>query len=118
MRLHTSLAYEQVEAALRRAKDKKRVAPGVQFADTNPPGSASLRNIRVVPSFSHPSAYEVQLGTEGDNTAYVTWHEWGWFMAEVFAADPDAMFGSGYDGVDSFNEKTDYQFELEGESNG
>ena len=37
MRLHTSLSYEQVEAALSRAKNNGKVDKSVQFVDTNAP---------------------------------------------------------------------------------
>lgn len=142
MRLHTKLNRGDINAALERAKIKKRIAPGVYFA-TNKPESHG--------SHTHDHAFEIQLGSDGGDFASLvpasaknaygkpqktrrprqnggggelrfaaTWHEWGWFMAEVFAVDPDAMFGNrgkpgkpgwGYDGVADFEEKTNYQFD-------
>lgn len=149
MRLHTSLTYEQVEAALHRAKGKGHVATDVQFQDTQPEGAVSYRLMAEHGSHTHDRAFEIQLGVSkldpyqplpadyvnqfgkrqktrrstngGGNAWAATWHEWGWFMAEVFAADPDAMFGNrgkpgrpgwGYDGVTDFDQKTNYQFLL------
>jgi hypothetical protein len=150
MRLHTKLTYEQVEAALRRAKNKGHVATDVQFQGTQPDGAMSYRLIAEYGSRTHNGAFDVQLGvskydpyvplpadyvnqygkrqktrrsTNGKHYTWAaTWHEWGWFMAEIFDADPRAMFGNrgkpgrpgwGYDGVDDFDQKTNWQFCLD-----
>lgn len=131
MRLHTKLGYAEVYNALRVAKAKGRVTQDVSFAIDDSYGS------RIA-----PQAFEIQLGTcdknslpEGytdqnghrlrvrryknsgssgaDSVYSATWHEWGWFMAEIFAADPEAVWGGkswGYHGVTDFHEKTGYLF--------
>lgn len=151
MRLHTRLTYEQVEEALRRAKSKGHIAGDVEFQGTQPSGSVSYRLIGQFGSNTHDRAFEVQLGVDRNlpytplpadyvnqfgkrqktrrtsnshkNTTYAaTWHEWGWFMAEIFEADPQAMFGNrgkpgrpgwGYDGRDDFDQKTNWQFDTD-----
>ncbi len=43
----------------------------------------------------------------GDASEYAaTWDQWGWFLASVFAVDPDAIAGP-YKGIDDFRRKTD-----------
>jgi hypothetical protein len=97
---------------------------------------------------THSHAYEIQLGTydrdslpagytdqngyrlrvrrarnasHGEARWAATWHEWGWLIAEIFAADPSARWGpnptrssewntSGYASPADFNVKTDNQF--------
>ncbi|HEY1700767.1 MAG TPA: hypothetical protein VGG75_13725 [Trebonia sp.] len=127
MRLHTKLDGQQVRTALQQAKEAGHVTPDVTFT-----GWSEHR------SNSHARAFEVQLGTYerdslpaghtdqrghkmlirkyknsgqwGAGAEYTaTWREYGWFMAEVFTADPDAKFGP-YDGRCDFNEKTKNEF--------
>ena len=124
MRLHTSLSYEQVEAALSRAKNNGKVDKSVQFVDTNAPGTQTYRNMAVHGSHTHARSFEVQLGAyeytpipepvnrygrtqktrrRSQNGSWAaTWREWGWFMAEVYADDPLARWGQRpkYDGKD------------------
>lgn len=139
MKLHTNLTYQQVHATLVRAQRAGRVAPDVFFVvDTE-------HNSR-----SHPRSFEIQLGTlskdtlpagyqdpygknqrvrryknsgqsGADSVWAAMWHEWGWWMAEVFKDDPYARFGAltsrhgnpfGYQNRDDFNRKTEYNFTL------
>ena len=110
MRLHTSLTKLDLERALQCAKIKGRIASDVQFTVLEPHGSST-----------HQRAYEVQLGVSKDGPyrplpanyvnqdgkrqktrrtnmskdAYAaTYHEWGWFIAEVFKTDPNSQWGS------------------------
>jgi hypothetical protein len=137
MRLHTTLTAEEVRAALRRAQDKGRVTADVEFTTFGD-----------YPSRTHGHSFEVQLGTHDKHSlpeGYVdqhgkkmqvrryknsgtngasqfysaTWHEWGWFVVEVFAADPHARFGNdpersrhpwGYFSPEDFHEKTGFKF--------
>ena len=140
MKLHTSLNETEVHAALTRAQLAGHVTPDVHF-----PVYAQER------SQTHPYGYEIQLGTynqhslpdgtkdqygktmrvrrfknsggSGASNVYAaTWHEWGWFMAEVFQADPNARWGGnpdksrrpeyvyGYASLSDFNAKTGNQF--------
>lgn len=126
MRLHTNLPEGAVRGALRKAKADGRVAADVQFGDWAEHGSRS-----------HPRAFEIHLGTadkdslpdgyrdqrghrlsvrrpSADVTTLrygATYHEWGWFIAEVFRLDPDAVFGP-YKGFGDFWAKTDGEFEM------
>jgi hypothetical protein len=139
MRLHTSLSEVQVMAALQRAKDAGHVAEDVSF---------TILSAR--PSRTHTRQFEVQLGVDKslpykplpDNyvnqygkrqktrrstngsarTWAATWHEWGWFMAEAFEADPDSRWGDdpnrakhpwGYFDQSDFDQKTEYAFCLD-----
>lgn len=134
MRLHTSLGGLQLAEALQRAKDKGRIDEGVTFAVDSQHHS-----------HTHPRAFEIQLGSddnrlppatfdqrgkrmrvrrvrnhtryESANRFAATWHEWGWFIREVFEMDPDARWGAdksktsyrglwGYSDLADFNEQT------------
>jgi hypothetical protein len=130
MRLHTRLTETEVASALDRAKKNNLITQDVFFDPIEERGSST-----------HPRAFEIQLGAEnggglpedytnqhgkrqkcrrvrnGSYSAYyrfaATWHEWGWFMAEVFHADPAARWGDkswGYNGRDDFDSKTRGQF--------
>jgi hypothetical protein len=137
MRLHTKLGGLQLSQALRQAKDKGHVGGSVVFAVDSEHASRT-----------HKRAFEIQLGAgnkglpEGTvdqrghtmrfrrvrnnnnfnerNRYAATWHEWGWFMREVFEMDPDARWGPekgwGYRNLADFNSKTDYQFVSEAQT--
>lgn len=118
MKLHTNLShYTDVTAALRRAKDAGHVDQGVYFEVLEYAGSRS-----------HPGAFEVKLGwygekVKGDGRRWTntgnrgagtgnyaaTWDEWGWFIAELFRADPGAAFGH-YKTEAMFHEMTKNKF--------
>lgn len=55
----------------------------------------------------------------GEAVWAATWHEWGWFIAEVFAADPTARWGSqkhpNYASPGDFHHKTGGRFQSSGE---
>jgi hypothetical protein len=137
MRLHTNLITPQILAALLRAKDAGHITPDVHFA------VFIARRSR-----THENSFEIQLGThdrdslpagytdqhgrtlrvrrgrgghQGAARYAATWHEWGWFIAQVFAADPDSRWGSdparsrhpwGYFSPEDFHVKTSGQFRL------
>lgn len=137
MKLHTSLTPVEVTQALGRAQNKGRITRDVHFTVFIPERS-----------LTHRYGYEIQLGTydqdslpagyadqngrtmrvrrarganQGDARWAATWHEWGWFIAEVFAADPGARWGSdparsrhpwGYFSPADFHGKTGGQFQL------
>jgi hypothetical protein len=138
MRLHTKLTSDDVYAALSRAKRTGRVSSTVVFDP-----------ITAYNSKTHPRAYEIQLGTfdsylpfntfdqhgrrmrtrrtrntrnyTDDQRFAATWHEWGWFIAEIFAADPSARWGGnpatskhpwGYFSEADFSKKTSGLFNL------
>lgn len=140
MKLHTSLTAAEVDAALTQAKARGLIAPDVDFTVFTPGRS-----------LTHPHGYEIQLGTHyqdslpagytdqngrkmrvrrarggshGDARWAATWHEWGWLIAQVFAADPGSRWGAdparsarpeyagGYASEADFHEKTDGEFRL------
>lgn len=127
MRLHTNTMTDlDLYTALRRAKNKGRVTQDVYFW--------AFERHR---SRSRAGAYEIQLGTadqtsgptrsrhyknsgqygarserNGEPVWSATYEEWGWFIAELFAVEPDLIFGS-YKGLASFNEQTGDKFLLE-----
>ena len=135
MRFHTHLSEHHLHTALQRAKDKGRVAEDVEFMV-----------LEEKTSRTHPRAFEVQLGVRKNHpyrplpenhvnqygrrqktrrTANgvggwyaATWHEWGWFIAELFELDPQSRWGSnrsGYFSQDDFDAKTKWQFDLDDE---
>lgn len=143
MKVHTNLTADDLAIALFTAKNKGHVAADVGFTVFHGFGPYKGRP-NSHGSLTHDRAFEVQLGVSRSRPATLpkgtvnrhgapqknrhtansggswaaTWHEWGWFMAEVFKRDQHAMFGTvkyGYNGVDDFNEKTNYQFTEESE---
>lgn len=140
MKLHTNLTDVQVSNALFRAQQKSLVTRDVHFTVFTPERS-----------LTHPHGFEIMLGTfsqdslpagyvdqngmhlrvrrarnamKGDAKYAATWHEWGWFMAELFAADPGSRWGQnparsrrpqhiyGYASEADFHRKTENQFRL------
>lgn len=138
MKLHTNLYSQGLRDALRRAKDKGLITEDVHFTVFRPERS-----------MTHLHGFEIQLGTynqdslpagytdqngrtlrvrrarnasQGDARWAATWHEWGWLIAEIFAADPAARWGAnpdrcsrpewagGYASPEDFDRKTDGQF--------
>lgn len=135
MRLHTSLTAPEVRTVLRRAQAKGLITPDVHFAVWT-----------AGRSLTHPHGYDIQLGTHdrdslpagykdqrgtnmrlrrtrhssGGGARYAaTWHEWGWLIAEIFAADPRSRWGAnparsrhpwGYFTPADFHAKTGSQF--------
>lgn len=135
MKLHTSLNAREILAALRCAQYRGLIAPDVHTTILTPG-----------PSRTHPYRYEIQLGSHDKHSLpagyrdrhgtalrvrrhrnsprggaewAATWHEWGWFIAEVFTADPESRWGAnparsrrpwGYFSPDDFHAKTGGQF--------
>lgn len=137
MKLHTKLADYEVRNALYFAQNTGRIARDVYF-DVFTPGRSQ----------THPHGYEIHLGTDsqdslpagytdqngrkmrvrrssGSNSGTAryaaTWHEWGWLIAEIFAADPGSRWGAdparsrhpwGYFSEADFHVKTQGAFRL------
>lgn len=120
MRLHTELTGTEVYAALRRANAAGRIPSDVDF-----------EVFQAHRSTKRSRGFEIQLGTydqtsgptrsrhyknSGTNGAgniwAATYDEWGWFIAEVMAADPEAIFGP-YNGREGFNEATNDAYVLQ-----
>lgn len=125
MRIYSDKITENgLHGALRHAQDAGLVHRNVEFAQFNVNGSRT-----------HKHRYDVQLGSYdhcvlpgatnqygkpqktrrvrnsnyGDQRFSATWHEWGWFIAELYRIDPDARIG-WYENVADFDEKTNWQF--------
>ena len=142
MRLHTHLTCAQVHGALKQAKEARQVTEDIRFmtledhksmthprafevqlgtwCKTSLPDGyrdqyGKLMHVRRYKnSGQHGASSDQGLGRADCSVWSATWHEWGWFMARVFAADPDARFGGAsgwhYDGVADFNRKTGDRF--------
>lgn len=114
MRVHTKLTVAQLDEALKEAAGKGLV-----------PVHLMLLKADEHRSRSRAKAYEVQLGTfykeKGDGRRYrnsgyygadtgsayaAKWDEWGYFFAEVFKLDPEALVPVYYDGEKDFHERT------------
>jgi hypothetical protein len=141
MRLHTNLANREIYQALARAVAKGKIAPDVSLMKLDAHGSRShVRSFDFAlgtwEKDTLPKGYRDQngrkltvrrysnSGNSGAANEYggrngsvwaATWHEWGWFMIEIFDADPSAMFGSlkgyGYKNLADFHDKTHGAFD-------
>lgn len=122
MRLHTDThTWRSIHEALTKAQKAGHVAEHVELWICDEYGSRKKER-----------AFEIRLGTyvkiKGDKRGWTntgkrganseangegiyaaTYDEWGWFIAELFDADPDAIFGT-YVRVDGFNTATDHKY--------
>lgn len=139
MRLHTKLDYIGVSHALQQAKRAGYVTWDVTFqGGLKPYGSRTHAGafevqLGTFEKDSLPKGYRDQhgnvmhvrrfknTGDRGASSEYygecgaiwaATWDEWGWFIAYVFEADPDARFGH-YASYADFMFQTDGKFDLE-----
>ena len=151
MKLHTSLTAVEVTALIRQAVNRGHLTPDVHAVVFTPGSSRTHRygyevQLGTYDKHSLPPGTTDQhgkhmrvrrfknTGTRGANSDSewagnegiwaATWHEWGWFIAEVFAADPGARFGAdpsrcqhpqcawGYSSPEDFARKTDGEFPL------
>lgn len=118
MRLHTNThTWRSVHEALDRAKAAGRVADHVEFEVCVEYRSQSrARGIEVKLGTFHKEPGDgrrwTNTGTQGANSGHngealyaATYDEWGWFLAEVFTADPSVTCYR-YDGLSGFNTAT------------
>ena len=136
MKLHTQLNRNQVIMALNRAKYLNLVSPTVEFAQITPEkssthpngfmiqlGSASGDKSSLLPNATNQYGKpQKRRLTRNGSVRYdplrfsATWYEWGWFMMEIFKADPTARWGGlgkssfGYHDLEDFHGKTNYKF--------
>jgi uncharacterized protein YwbE len=139
MRLHTRLTATEVYSALGQAQLAGKVTSDIRFMvfrqyrsrthphgyevqlgtwdkDSLPSGTVDQhgKNMRVR-RFKNSGSHGAHSdnGT-GESVWAATWHEWGWFIASVFAADPGARFGGltgwNYLSPGDFHRKTGGQF--------
>lgn len=119
MRIHVNHDATHIYAALNAAKDEGGVENSIYFD-----------RFELHRSQTHPRAFEVHLGTDtklpgskrrppnsgsyGAGGEFARWaatyDEWGWFLAALFEADPDAKVGNIYHGRNHFHEITRYRF--------
>jgi hypothetical protein len=124
MRIHTThpLAHTTTlcRAALERAQAAGRVAPGVYFDKITAHGSrthTSAAEVHLVSDTKEPGSKRRRpnsgtVGADGRGDVWAaTWAEWGWFMAEVFAADPGARMSYDRDAA-AFHARTRDQFRI------
>lgn len=123
MKLHSDTLDESaIFKALRAAKDAGQVTNDIHLVQFNPSGSRSrARGFDIQLGTHNPltgptkSRHFKNSGTDGASSIWAaTYDEWGWFIARLFDADPDAIFGP-YAGVEDFAGKTRYHFILESE---
>jgi hypothetical protein len=126
MKLHTQLFSQDVRDALADTKLAGQMTDDVEFVQFTPRGSRS-----------HLHGFLIQLGTydqhsgpansrhyknsgqygatseyfQGENIWAATYDEWGWFIARIFALDPEARFGH-YRDRDDFNRQTGYKYTI------
>lgn len=125
MRLHTSaLDWHTLHDALVRAKTAGHI-----------PSHVHIEHLAEYRSTKRSAGFEIRLGTyektKGDGRRWTnsgrrgansdanygtglhaaTWDEWGWFLAEVFDADPEAIVDR-YDGQADFDATTKYKYLL------
>lgn len=117
MKLHSdTLTGNDILLALKTAQAEGNVTADVSFVVFGQAGSRQRRH-----------AWEIQLGTfDGKSTGKsrhaktnvrsdagtcysATYDEWGYFLREIFLADPDAIFGQ-YKELDNFDEQTKYAY--------
>jgi len=114
MRLHSdTLDGMAVRGALESARDAGRISWSVGFMTLDTKGSRSRARgfeirLEAEPGDGHR---RTNTGTRGAGDYYAaTWDEWGYFIAELFALDPAAIFG-GYDGAADFHAQTKGKFQ-------
>jgi hypothetical protein len=116
MKLHSDiLNRDSINRAMDNAKAAGDVARHVHFYIFEESRSRKRAN-----------GFEIQLGTytkvPGDKRGHknsgnggassvyaATYDEWGWFIAELFRMDPDAIFGN-YKGLKDFDGQTRFQY--------
>lgn len=122
MKIQTRLTEAEVQECLGRSKD-----------DGDMPADIVFDVFGTVGSRSHPHAFEVHLATAQNDTRAdsvkrkassmagggglkyaATYDEWGYFLAELFAADPEARAGR-YKSRDHFHASTGYAYAMRDE---
>lgn len=127
MKLHTdTLTYADVLHALNRAIESGNVARDVYFDNLESQGSRTHAygfkfHLAAESRYSGPSASRrfCNTGKRGAGWEYeqlfaATYDEWGWFLAEIFTADPNALVtgANRYDGLVGFNTATENGYVL------
>lgn len=112
MRVHTKLTAAEMHAALNRAVEGGGVSAHVHLNVLEPHRSRSRARafevkLATVVKLKGDGRHHRNTGTQGAGRVYAaTYDEWGFFLAEVFKADPEAVVADFYDGEAHFHEKT------------
>lgn len=126
MKLHSSspkIDAMPILLALNAAKKAGHVGTDVYFVQLEPAGTRTRNKAWNIQLGSNHKRGRLAGGTEvkrrpkntgvrgsdGQFPFAATWHEWGFFIAEIFRLDPEAVFGP-YKGAEDFHEQTRYQF--------
>lgn len=117
MKIHTDTeTLIIVNRAFRAARAAGQIGPDVYTDKLIQAGSRTRRYAADVhlasstggPGTDHPRRPNSGgYGADGSRDLYAaTYAEWGWFIAHVFAIDPDAVVGP-YKGIDDFHRQVD-----------
>jgi hypothetical protein len=111
MKLHSdTLTLTDIREAFTSQYRSGNIVGGIEFITLEERGSRTRAN-----------GFEIRLGSEyadgihkrktNDNSGNyaATYDEWGWFISELFAKDPDAVFGN-YKGLADFDVQTSYKY--------
>lgn len=124
MKFHSdTLTTSDIRDALKAAKAKGNVDDLVEFMILEPKGSRTRSNgfeIRLEwlgekqrgdgRHWTNSGKSGANSYGNGNGTYAATYDEWGWFIAELFDMDADAVFGT-YKGYGGFHADTRYKFE-------
>lgn len=104
MRVHSDvIETDDVRAALSAAKAENGVPDSVRISRLTEQGSTKRDHAFDVSMTSRRMRNLPELRYRWQ----ATWTEWGWFIAHLFAVDPDAVIGP-YRGKSDFHAKTDH----------
>lgn len=129
MKLHTKLTANDVYSAMGRAHDRGaslNVGVTLNYRGSRSHDHAFDLSLGSNVSDDLPEGYKDQHGkvihkrkrrNSGQSGASLgeyaaTWFEWRAFIAEIYRADPDAVFYGVYNGAADFHAKTGDQFRL------
>ena len=112
MRIHTKLSLTKTTDALLKMKQAGVIDDGMMFLEFDRHGSRSRAHAFEVKIGAYPGDVEDSHPTRQVHGGYYiapTYDEWGWFLAAVFAADPEAKAGP-YTSEKDFQKQTRYRF--------
>lgn len=121
MRLHTRLTRTEVVNCLIQAQDAGHVSQRIEFDKLEEHGSRT--HTRRIDATLYSYVRDAQhkhrtnsgwygAGMSGGPAYAATWDEWGYFLAEIFDADPEAKTDYYASGAD-FDRQTEFKFAKE-----
>lgn len=124
MRLHTNThTWLSIHEALAKAKAAGKVADHVHIEQCTEHGSRKRATAFEIKLASYTKVKGDKRGwrntgkrgadsmNNGEGLYAATYDEWGWFIAELFAVDEEAVFGT-YDGAAGFDAATKFKYVL------